>query len=228
MQTYPGVGALVEDDAGDDPPAVREDHHEDPRVAPLPGARVAQLADVAEVDLGDLAGRRDDRDGDVVGARSVVASEAATEALDLRVAALVGRLAEAQAIEDGAGSDGLVEQGSDLVAPVLDARPLLGRKLAGRAVLLDGRPQGRELRERLGVAVVEPFGAEGGAVGTLGLGAHLEHACDALGAVPKAVKANHLLKSVHRGPRSSHRVDLPRGDEVRGEAIAARHGQGAP
>jgi hypothetical protein len=156
VQTHPGVGALVEDDAGDDPPAVREDHHEDPRVAPLAGAWVAQLADVAEVDLGDLAGRRDDRDGDVVGARSVGMPEAAAEALDLRVAALVGRLAEAQAIEDGTGADGLVEQGLDLVTPVLDARPLLGRELDGRAVLLDERPQGREFWERLGAPSWSP------------------------------------------------------------------------
>jgi hypothetical protein len=135
---------------------VREDHHEDPRVAPLAGAWVAQLADVAEVDLGDLAGRRDDRDGDVVGARSVGMPEAAAEALDLRVAALVGRLAEAQAIEDGTGADGLVEQGLDLVTPVLDARPLLGRELDGRAVLLDERPQGREFWERLGAPSWSP------------------------------------------------------------------------
>ena len=77
----PGLDALIEDDATEEVARVAEHEDKDPRLAEHAGGGIVEAADVAEVDLGELAGRRLDWDRDVVRLDATRPLEAETQPL---------------------------------------------------------------------------------------------------------------------------------------------------
>jgi hypothetical protein len=68
-------------------PGITKDEHKYPRFTETTLSSVVELADVAEVDLGDLAWFRINGDGDVLWLWTALSLEAVTEAFDGRQAA---------------------------------------------------------------------------------------------------------------------------------------------
>jgi hypothetical protein len=96
---------------------MREHHHEDPGYAQAPGRRIPQLPDIAEVDLGDLARSRHDRDGDVFLPGTSFALNARDEAFDR--------------------SDAPAKLGVLAPKSVIDCRPPEPSSVQGRNLLLE-------------------------------------------------------------------------------------------
>jgi len=75
MQRHPGRHPLIEDNAREQMATVGQPHHKHPRLAQYALRRIVELAHVAEVHLGDLAGSAHHRDRDVRGVHGLLAAQ---------------------------------------------------------------------------------------------------------------------------------------------------------
>lgn len=192
MQLQPGLGPLVECDAGEKVAAEAQHHDEDPGLAVGAGLRVVELAQVAEVHLGDLAGRRLDGDGHVLWLYACLLPQAAAEALHGPVAAGEAVVFEFQAVIDGLGPGALAGHADDQVGPGLDGRGFLGSRL-GWVVGEDGGLEGLQVRDGVGIAIQQPRFCQGLMVRLSGLAAHAEEPGRFPYAGVQAVQAHEFL-----------------------------------
>jgi len=96
--------------------------------------RVVDLADVAEVDLGDFARVGLDRDRHVGGGDAALAAQPSDESLHRRLAAREVRMLQPQAVADRARPGAALDHRHDVRAPRLDRRDLLLRHGVGHGL----------------------------------------------------------------------------------------------
>ena len=148
VQQYPRLRSLVEGHPRKLMTAVREYHHEDPRLAQPTRSRIPQLADVAEVDLSYFPSPRDDGDRHVLLPRTALALNARDETFDSSNASRKLRIFAPKAVVDRCRSEPSDVQAFNSLLQACQARLLLMRD-RWRCVLQNGSLERLERRNRV-------------------------------------------------------------------------------
>ncbi len=192
VQAQPCLDALVEDDACNQVTAEAEGHDEDPRLATLAGLGIAELADVAEVDLRDLARPRLHRDRDLLGPHPALTAQHRAASLHRRQAAVEVVVRRPQVVEDRRRADAGAPLHVDDRKPALHAAALLGGQL--RQLLAPERvAQLRDVRQVVRLPFEQPGLAEHPHVAGHRVAAHPHAPGDAPGREPFTVESDQIL-----------------------------------
>jgi hypothetical protein len=195
MQPQPRLDRLVEDELGVLMPTAGQRHHKDPGAAHAAALGIEELAGVAEVHLGLLAGRDfEPQRGAAPGGR-----QPSQEALHRRVAAGEAMLLDEE-LPDGLAFDPTLVQGEHALAPGLDPR-LLMRRALGRRRRQQAGERGR-VRER--AAAQDAVAARPDAIPGDGVATDAEVPSDPTIGLAQLQPAENLTDVGHRTPPSRH------------------------